>query len=228
MILKRHPLVHACLVLALLWSCAEVSVKPGINQPYKDQPDPSVWATRFEVESREIYSQREEIAKAVGLKAGQIVADIGAGTGLFVPLFARAVGDSGRVIAVDIQSSFLDHIKSKATEGGWSNVSVHLGGEREVGLPKDSVDVVFICDTYHHFEYPRTTMASIHKALRPGGDLILIDFHRIPGVSRPWILDHVRASQEVFTQEIVEAGFRPIERKEFLVENYFLRFRREP
>ncbi|HMS17699.1 MAG TPA: class I SAM-dependent methyltransferase, partial [Planctomycetota bacterium] len=149
-------------------------------------------------------------------------------TGLFVPLFARAVGDSGRVIAVDIQSSFLDHIKSKATEGGWNNVSVHLGGEREVGLPKDSVDVVFICDTYHHFEYPRTTMASIHQALRPGGDLILIDFHRIPGVSRPWILDHVRASQEVFTQEIVEAGFRLIERKEFLVENYFLRFRREP
>ena len=90
------------------------------------------------------------------------------------------------------------------------------------------LDLVFICDTYHHFEYPQTTLASLHAALRPGGMLAVVDFERIEGVSRPWVLNHMRAGKEVFRSEIEAAGFRFLEEVEVagLEENYLLLFRR--
>lgn len=228
--MPRSPIAAliAAVLVTLVPACAERSVMPGINQAYFDRPDPEAWATRFEVESREIYSERHRIRDAAGLQPGQTVADIGAGTGLFVPLFAEAVGPRGSVVAVEIQPGFLAHIEERARKEGLEQVRTHLGGERSAGLPESSIDAAFICDTYHHFEYPRSMMASIHEALRPGGALIVIDFHRIEGKSREWILGHVRAGEEVFRAEIEQAGFRLVERLDFLEENYFLRFERVP
>ncbi len=78
-----------------------------------------------------------------------------------------------------------------------------------------------ICDTYHHFEFPAKTLGSIHRALRPGGQVVLVDFRRIQGQSSACVLNHVRAGQEVFTREILAAGFKQIEEVKFLMENYF-------
>ncbi len=94
-------------------------------------------------------------------------------------------------------------------------------------LPDDSIDLAFVCDVYHHFEYPSSMLASLRGVLRSGGALVVIDFERIPGRTREWILDHVRAGKEVFTEEIEDAGF--VLEKELqvdgLLENYMLRFR---
>jgi SAM-dependent methyltransferase len=85
--------------------------------------------------------------------------------------------------------------------------------------------VAFICDTYHHFEFLYKTMASLHRALRPGGRVILIDFRRVEGKSSEWVLSHVRAGQEVFASEIIRAGFQKLfEDRELLKENYFVVF----
>jgi predicted methyltransferase len=93
-----------------------------------------------------------------------------------------------------------------------------------VKLPPASIDVAFVCDTYHHFEFPFRTLASIYEALRPGGQLIVIDFHRIEGKSREWVLNHVRAGQDVVTKEIQASGFKLLGEEKLLSENYFLRF----
>jgi predicted methyltransferase len=97
---------------------------------------------------------------------------------------------------------------------------------RHVRLPENSVDLVFISDTYHHFEYPRSTLRSIHRALRPGGEMVVIDFKRIPGFSNPWVLNHVRAGESVVTAEITAAGFELVERLDFMQTQYYLRFRK--
>lgn len=91
-----------------------------------------------------------------------------------------------------------------------------------------TVDVAFVCDTYHHFEYPQSTLASIHEALKPGRTLIFIDFERIPGKSREFILNHVRADKEIFRGEIQSAGFELMNEIDIpgLEENYFLKVRR--
>lgn len=203
------------------------SVKPGINREFLN-PDLRVanWVPRFEVESREVFAHRHALTHALGLRPGDRVADIGAGTGLFVPLFAEAVGARGRVYAVEIAPAFVEGIRERAREAGLANVTAVLCSERDVGLEPGSIDKAFICDTYHHFEYPAGTMASLHRALRRGGEVLVIDFHRIPGVSSEWTLNHVRAGQEVFTAEIEAAGFRKVEELPLLEENYVLRFRK--
>lgn len=204
------------------------SVRPGINDAFRN-PNVADYLEKFEGESREIFVQRERIVAACSLRPGLAVADVGAGTGLFSRLFARRVGTAGKVYAVDIAQRFLDHILRSCKDAGIANVVTVRCDDRSCKLPAGSVDVVFICDTYHHFEFPFRTLASIHQALRPGGQLIVIDFHRIPGKSRDWTLKHVRAGQEVVTKEIVTSGFRLLgEEKDLgLKENYFLRFVKE-
>ncbi|OAI48231.1 hypothetical protein AYO44_07670 [Planctomycetaceae bacterium SCGC AG-212-F19] len=200
------------------------SVRPGINKPFEN-PDVKEYVGKFEGESREVFTQRKENAAACKLKPGMAVADIGAGTGLFTRLFAKEVGDKGKVYAVDIAPRFIEHIEKSCKDEGIKNVTGVVCTADNVKLPPKSIDVAFVCDTYHHFEFPFKTVASLHEALRPGGQVIVIDFHRIEGKSSAWVLGRVRAGQEVVVKEITQAGFKLVgEEKLPLKENYFVRF----
>ncbi|MEO2017143.1 MAG: methyltransferase domain-containing protein [Fuerstiella sp.] len=206
----------------------EESVRRGINDNFlKPDLDVSEWLGRFEVESREVYASRERVLDACDVKAGQTVADIGAGTGFYSRLFSDAVAADGWIYAVDIAPRFLQHINNQARDDGVRNLTAVLCSDRSVNLPPQSIDLVFICDTYHHFEYPPSTLASIRRALKKDGTLIVIDFERIPGKSREFIVNHVRAGKEVFRGEIEKAGFHFVEEVTIpgFKENYFLRFR---
>lgn len=225
--MKRTTLL-LCLLASLAFA-QEVSVKPGINDKFLD-PKLNVeeWTKKFETESREIFHQREKIVAAAGLKPGMVMADIGAGTGLFTLHFAQAVGENGKVYAVEIAKNFLEHIKARASKASASNVQTILCTERSVELPEASIDLAFICDVYHHFEFPSASLATLHKALKPGAELVLIDFKRIPGESSDFIMGHVRAGQEVFEAEVIAAGFEKVDEvKDLLKENYFVKFRRK-
>ncbi|QDT62624.1 Ubiquinone/menaquinone biosynthesis C-methyltransferase UbiE [Stieleria bergensis] len=206
------------------------SVKPGINERFLDTTlDVQEWIGRFEVESREVFSARERVLSACQIQPGMTVADIGAGTGFYSRLFANEVGDQGWVYAVDLSTNFLQHINKQSDADRVQNITCVLGTDRSVRLPAASVDFVFVCDTYHHFEFPQSTLASIYKALKPGGTMVVIDFERIPGQTRDWTLGHVRAGKEVFRKEIEAAGFSLVEEVEIpsFKENYLLRFRKE-
>lgn len=217
------PVAAVLLVISSL-SAQEQSVRPGINDSFRD-PNVKDFVGRFEVESREVFAKRKEIVDACGIKPGQTVADIGAGTGLFTRLFADAVGKEGHVVAVDIAQKFLDHIAASSREAGLKNIDTVLCKPDSTELPPESVDVAFICDTYHHFEFPKKTMTSLQRALKPGGRIILIDFRREEGKSSEFVLSHVRAGQEVFEREIRDVGLRKVrENRELLHENYFVEF----
>jgi len=222
----RRPVAFAVLVslIVLVARGQDKSVKPGINDPFKD-PDVAKFVGQFEVESREVYAARDKVVAACELKPGMIVADVGAGTGLYTRLFAKAVGPDGQVYAVDIAPRFLEHIRKTAREAGLRNVTPVLCDPDSADLPPNSVDLVFVCDTYHHFEFPERTLASLHRALKPGGRLIVVDFIREPGKSREWVLNHVRAGQDVVEKEITSAGFKKAgEVKDLLKENYLVVF----
>jgi ubiquinone/menaquinone biosynthesis C-methylase UbiE len=207
-------------------SAQQTSVRPGINETFRD-PDPKQFTERFEIESREVFAKRKEILAAVKLKPSDVVADIGAGTGLFTRLLAAQCGTEGRVIAVDIAQRFLDHIEVTCRDQNLRNVETLLCKDDSTELPEGTVDVAFICDTYHHFEFPQKTMTSLLKALKPGGRVVVVDFRRIEGESTDWTMSHVRAGQEVFEAEIVSAGFKKTgEIKNLLKENYMVIFER--
>lgn len=199
----------------------------GINDSFLD-PSMNVedFIKRFEIESREVFACREQILKSMQLEPGMGVADIGAGTGLYLGALSKSVGTEGRVFAVDISPNFIKHLRQRSRDEGLSNVEVVLCSDREVNLKPDSLDRAFICDVYHHFEYPQSSMASVYAALKKGGKLIVVDFERIEGKSREWLMGHIRAPKEVFQQEIVDAGFKFEEEVavDGFVENYLLRF----
>lgn len=202
----------------------EKSVSPGINKSFEN-PDVGEFQGRFEKEGRDAFDHREQILAACKLKPGNTVADIGAGTGLFTRMFAKAVGAEGKVYAVDIAETFVRHVEQSAKLAQLHNVVGVVGKADSVELPADVIDLAFICDTYHHFEYPEKTMRSLHRALKDGGQVVLIDYHRIPGTSSEWALGHIRAAQAVFEREIESCGFKKVEEKpDLLKESYFVRF----
>jgi predicted methyltransferase len=237
----RIPPCLALLALtSLLCSCAtapatkmtpsdRTPVPPGINARFLDPLlDPADFVARWEVESREVVKGQEHIVAACGLESGDRIADIGSGTGLYLRPFSEAVGSRGRVRAVEIAPNFVRHLRRRLRNEGFANVEVIHSTERSTELAPSSVDLAFVCDTYHHFEYHEDMLASIRRALAPGGRLVIVDFERIPGQSRPWLLEHVRAGKAVVRREIEEAGFDfedEVEIPEFR-ENYLLRFRK--
>ncbi len=217
-----------CVLIALINSlplaAQETSVRPGINDTFVN-PSAKEFVEKFEIESREVFAKRAEIVKAIGIEMGMTVADVGAGTGIFTRLFSAEVGPKGQVIAVDIAQNFLDHIGKTSRELGQTNVQTLLCATDSTKLPENSIDVAYICDTYHHFEFPFKTMKSLRSALKPRGRVVLIDFERIEGVTSERQMKHVRAGQEVFEEEILSCGFKKVrEHSDILKENYFVEF----
>lgn len=189
------------------------SLNPGINDRFKQQPDQSI--KQFDFSSSDPKLQKE-ILETCKLKPGMDIVDVGAGSGVHARLFAEKVLPGGKVYAVDIVQEFLDHIIATCKENGIENVKCVLGSDKSCNLKPSSVDLVFTCDTYHHFEYPFRMMASIHKALRPNGQFVIVDFK-----DKSW---HVRADSKTIIEEISKAGFRLIESREFLNMFFIARF----
>ncbi|MEW4570855.1 methyltransferase domain-containing protein [Tautonia sp. JC769] len=183
---------------------------PELNEAFRD-PNVDQYVERFESESREVATLRDEVLAILGLEPGMRVADVGAGTGLYTLPMAEAVGAEGAVFAVDISPNFLNFIANRARQQGLVNVCTVLGTQDSTQLPPAMLDLVFICDTYHHFEDPAAVLASIHRGMKPGARLAVIDFDRREGVSSPFIMEHVRADAQTFIREITGAGFRPID-----------------
>jgi ubiquinone/menaquinone biosynthesis C-methylase UbiE len=217
--------LFSILIAASLSFAEEQSILPGINS-YYENPDWQQWVNTFERPGREVYDKRHAIVDATGIRPGMAVADIGAGTGLFTRLFAERVGPQGRVYAVDISRPFIENIVRTSQQRGLLNVEGVVNGHKDVSLPPDSIDLAFLADTYHHFEYPVSMLSSIYRSLRPGARLIVIDFRRDPRHSSSWVMGHVRAGRDAVIDEITRAGFRLIDDKALLRTNYYLVFSR--
>ncbi len=231
---RRCRWIALAALLCAPWSFAVVdapvqdearAVPRSMNAHYLDA-DVAQWRSIFESSGREVFDRRFQVVAALGLTPGMRVADVGAGTGLYTMLFARAVGADGVVYAVDISPAFIDAIEARARDYHVDNVVPIVNQERSTELPPGSVDLVFLADTYHHFAYPRSMLSSIHTALKPGGVLAIVDFRRQPGFSSPWVMGHVRAGRDEVIKEVQGAGFVYLDEPLELRTNYFLRFRK--
>lgn len=183
------------------------------------------YVKRFESNNRDIYAKRAEIVKSLKLQKGQAVADVGAGTGLFSRIFAEQVGPGGKVYAVDISPSFVKYIGERVKKDGQTNMKPILGTQDSPLLEAESVDLIFACATYHHFEKPEIILASFNKSLKPGGRLVVIDFEMKEGASE-FVKGHARAPLAVYLKEMAAAGFENITEKSQplpnLSENFFV------
>jgi len=131
------------------------------------------WLERPEREAEE---KPDLLLEALKLKAGDVVADIGAGTGYYSWRMAKDVGEKGLVYAVDIQQEMLDLIAKRMAERRITNVKGVLGTITDPMLPALSVDLVLLVDVYHEFDHPFEMMQAICQALKPGGRVVFVEF----------------------------------------------------
>ncbi len=222
--------ITVALLFALFWAIPAVA-QTGHSHDNNTQfqgtgVDVEQWIKRLENPERDVIAHRDGVIAALGLRPGQHVADVGAGTGAYMEAVSRAIGVNGRYYGVDISAAFVGHMRDRAAHAGLGNVTLIVGRTDHATLPPASVDVVLVVNTYHHFAQVGPMLASLRQALKPGGELVIVEFDRVEGVSRQWILDHIRAGKATFREEIEAAGFRFVEEVEDtgLEENFLLRF----
>jgi ubiquinone/menaquinone biosynthesis C-methylase UbiE len=217
------------LAVVLLAAPAHAQAPPQSHNDRYTDPDLDLdrMINRFENESREVFALREEIVAAAGVQPGDVVADVGAGTGAFLDPLVAAVGETGHVVAVEISIRFVEHLRQFADEAGYDNVTAVFSSFTSATLPPASVDRIILIDTYHHFDDYASMLASMLDALRSGGEMTVVDFDRRED-SREWIQGHVRAPKQTFREEFEAAGFEFVEEAviEGMDENFLFRFRK--
>jgi precorrin-6B methylase 2 len=176
------------------------------------------WLERPE---REQIERTDLLIENLPLQPDSVVADIGAGTGYFSFPVARRL-PQGRVLAVDIQQEMLDIIRQRAQAINVDNVEPILGSISNPGLAPDSVDVIFIVDAYHEFSHPLEMGQAMAAALKPGGQLILIEYRgedaRVP------IKRLHKMTQAQARAEMAALGLRWVRTEDFLPQQHFLVF----
>jgi ubiquinone/menaquinone biosynthesis C-methylase UbiE len=133
------------------------------------------WLERPEREAEEAPSKA---IAALQLRPGQVVADIGAGSGYYTMLLSAAVGSRGRVYATDIQPEMLAQIRKKIERHPVTNVELVLGTATESRLPERSLDLALMVDVYHELAQPQAFLQSLKRALKPDGSLVLVEFRK--------------------------------------------------
>jgi predicted methyltransferase len=127
--------------------------------------------------------QPDKALELIGITPGMVVADVGAGTGYMTIRLARLVGPTGKVYANDLQRPMLQIIQDKARAEQLSNVEVVQGTEDDARLPESAVDLALLVDVYHEFRHPQEMLRSIRRSLKPGGQLVLVEYRKEdPGI----------------------------------------------
>lgn len=155
---------------------------------------------------REEWQMTDRLLDYLQLKEGETVADIGAGTGYFSMRFARKVGRTGLVYAIDVDESMVKLIEKRAKKEGFTNIRAKLAPYESPGLGKNLADLVFICDTYLFFENRVEYIQRVREVLKKGGRLAIVSFKgnaEIPGAPPR----HKMIPKELVISEIRSAGF---------------------
>jgi ubiquinone/menaquinone biosynthesis C-methylase UbiE len=187
-------------------------------------------ASRFE---REV----DRLVALLALEPGSRVADVGAGKGEFALALAERVGPEGHVYATEIDAGLRAKIERAARDAGLANLTVVEALEDATGLPDGCCDAIFLRSVYHHLTKPELVLASLARALRPGGRLAVIDFRPTRWLAL-WTPKDVPADRgghgvrpEIVSREAAAAGFEPLGVEEdwpssWLVPHYAITFRR--
>jgi ubiquinone/menaquinone biosynthesis C-methylase UbiE len=164
------------------------------------------WIATLDAPARVQGLKLTDVLRKLALKPGQIVADIGAGTGIFSLEFARSVKPGGKVYAVEVDEKLIEHILMSATEQGIVNIEGIYGDFDDPGLPGD---FAFINDVLHHIEHRDVYLKNLAKYLKPAARVAIIDFK--PGQGGHANDPTLQVSQEQATTWMAAAGLKPVE-----------------
>lgn len=186
-----------------------------------DFSDTEHFAQRFDDPARDAWQRPDEVLQHLALAPGHIVADVGAGTGYFVERLARAVGPTGRVLALDVEPNMVSHLRERARARGLDNVIARRVAADDPGLEAQSVDRVLIVNTWHHIAERAAYARRLAHALTPGGQVWIVDFTLESDLGPP--AAH-RIPPERVVEELTAGGLRAeIVQPEALPKQYLVR-----
>ena len=178
------------------------------------------WAKTFDDPARDKWQMPERVIATLQLKPGQIVADIGAGTGYFSVRLAKSKA-APRVYAVDVEASMVDYLRKRTAKEGLKNLVAVQASADAANLP-EAVDLILIVDTYHHIGNRVAYFRGLSKSLKPNGRLAIVDWTEAAIAGGP--PKEFRFSPDRLKAELTQAGFTPVAQHDFLPEQEFLIF----
>jgi len=207
-------------------------LRPDVNVYYTNGTGAVFFKPMMESKDRELYVKRDDIIAAIPFRRGMTVCDFGSGTGAFLPGIVKAIGPEGRILAVEYSTPLLDDLQARLHEFSDVKGQIQLVKPLDsftLPLPPNSVDLLYVCDAYHHIAYPKRVLQSFAEILKPGGYLIVIDFEKIPGVTLEVYMNHVRLDKPEVIQEIRRSRQFELEKEVsgILKDNYILMFRKK-
>ncbi|WP_205500862.1 class I SAM-dependent methyltransferase [Rufibacter psychrotolerans] len=245
--MKRNTFLPPYLVLLLLWGTLLLFAGACDSQPVKSQQaTTSVYATKTphpdgtgkvylgreiahvmsaaggEWLERDTRQEEENVNLAIqklNLQPNSVVADVGAGTGYYTFRLAPLV-PHGKVYAVEVQDAFVSALEARKKELGLSNVTVVKGSAQSPNLPENSLDLAIMVDVYHELAYPREMLQALHRALKPTGQLLLLEY-RAEDPNVP-IKELHKMSVAQANKELAANGFTLVKREDFLPMQHFL------
>ena len=210
-------------MLALpLSALGQDAVQRDPQQMHKLHRDSRAYIGMLDDPKRDAYQKPHEVLTALAIEPGEVIADIGAGSGYFTFRLAHRVGDKGRVYAVDISPDMIRHLNRRIRELKAMNVTAILADADDPLLADASIDRFFFSDSWHHIENQSKYLSLIKKMLKPGGEIIMIDFHKkeLP-VGPPM---QMKIAREDLIRQMESNGFRLTKEHTFLPYQYFLVF----
>lgn len=198
--------------------CAQVAQKA--NERYKTEQSRREIVRTLTDPSRDARQRPKELIGAIGVKSGMTVVDLGTGPGYMLPHLSAAVGASGVVIGEDIFPDFL--AKARENTAALKNVRLVQGTDKDTKLEAALAELILVLDVYHHLDYPADTLAQLRRALKPGGRLAIVEYHKNDIATDGRAKEHVRLTQADAIAEVEKNGFRLVSKRDFVPDVQWL------
>lgn len=202
-----------------------VPVAPGPVTSHVASPsthEVAEWVRAYDDPARDSWQRPEVLVAAMDITPGSTVADVGAGTGYFTAHLARAVGPTGRVVAVDIEPALIAHLRERAVAEGTPQVEARLARPDDPALRPGEVDRVLLVDTYGYIEGRPTWFRALVPAMKPQGRLVIVDFP--PGDAPHGPPAAERVDPEAVVTLLEQTGWALVDRPNLLPEQFVLIF----
>lgn len=210
-------------LVCLAWPALAQDQKPRSHEEmHRLHQDTGAYIAMLEDPKRDEYQKPHEVLMALDIQPGETIADIGSGSGYFTLRFAAHVGDKGRVYAVDVDPEMVRRLNRRVRDAGVRNVQTVLSEPNDPLLPDASVDRFVVVDTWHHIDRPVEYLALMKKMLKPGGQVVMIDFHKRELPLGP--PTEMKIARDDLVRQMQAAGFRLAKEHTFLPYQYFLVF----
>ena len=188
-------------------------------------PNVMEYLDRLDRSERDQEQKPAEVVKALGLKPGMSIADLGAGSGYFTHRFVEAVTENGKVYAIDVEPEALKYVEERLAHMHRPyTADFILARPDNPKLPVESVDLIFICNTYHHLEDRSTYFRNVKSALKPGGRIAIIDYYHDARSGELGFPKKHLIPRDAVIEELTAAGYKLIKEETFLPKQYFLEF----